>query len=160
MARSHLEHKGAALGVMGLPRFGPRPVAACGSFCWALSSTATQPEPAARWLRWVTDAERGVAPLVRSNGAVPARLSAFAAFPEYAELPYALFRRQLETLARARPRTPFYATLTQKFAAALRDIAHGASVAARLRRAEDDVQGFIDRWRGTLQAEGPGEERG
>lgn len=151
MARSHLRNKGAALGVMGLPRLGPQPVAACGSFCWALSRGAAQPERAIRWLRWVTDAERGVAPLVRANGAVPARLSAFAAFPEYEHLPYRLFREQLETFARPRPHTPFYATLTQKLAAAMRDIAHGADVAARLQRAEDEVQGFIDRWRGTLR---------
>lgn len=154
MARSHLRNKGAALGVMGLPRLGSQPVAACGSFCWALSSRTEQPERAASWLRWVTDAEHGVAPLVRGNGAVPARLSAFAAFPEYERLPYLLFRQQLETTARPRPHTPFYATLTQKLAAAMRDIAHGAEVAARLRRAEDEVQGFIDRWRGTLRVSG------
>ncbi len=151
MARSHLKNKGPALGVMGLPRYGPRPVAACGSFCWAISSKTEQSERAARWLRWVTDARHGVAPLVEANGAVPARFSAFAAFPEYQSLPYSLFRRQLETFARPRPHTPFYATLTQKLAAALRDISHGADVAARLRRAEDEVQGFIERWRGTLQ---------
>jgi multiple sugar transport system substrate-binding protein len=151
MARSHLRSKGAALGVMGLPRLGPRPVAACGSFCWALSSRAAQPERAVQWLRWVTDAVHGVAPLVRANGAVPARLSAFAAFPEYERLPYRLFREQLESFARPRPHTPFYATLTQKLAAAMRDIAHGADAGTRLRRAEDEVQGFIDRWRGTLQ---------
>jgi multiple sugar transport system substrate-binding protein len=119
-----------------------------------LSSRSQQPEAAASWLRWVTDVERGVAPLVRSNGAVPARLSAFDRFPEYAELPYALFRRQLETLARPRPQTPFYATLTQRFAAALRDIAHGADVASSLRGAERDLQAFLDRWRGTLEVSG------
>jgi ABC-type glycerol-3-phosphate transport system substrate-binding protein len=151
MARSHLQKKGAALGVMGLPRLGAQPVAACGSFCWALSSRAAQPERAVRWLRWVTDSARGVAPLVRANGAVPARFSAFAAFPEYERLPYRLFRAQLESLARPRPHTPFYATHTQKLAAAMRDIAHGADAATRMRRAEDEVQGFIDRWRGTLQ---------
>jgi hypothetical protein len=56
-----------------------------------------------------------------------------------------LFREQLETVARARPRTPFYATLTRQFAAALREISRGADVAERLQAAETEVQAVIDR---------------
>jgi multiple sugar transport system substrate-binding protein len=100
---------------------------------------------AAQWVKWVTDTETGVVPTVRANGAVPARRSAFAFFPEYAEEPYRLFREQLETTARARPRTPHYATLTARFAAALRDIARGADVAERLRQAEGEVAAVIER---------------
>lgn len=145
MARSHLEKKGDQLGVMPLPRVGEKSVAPCGSWCWGVSSRAADPEGAVAWLRWVTGAETGVVPLVRANGAVPARRSAFAAFPEYSEYPYKQFRAQLETSARARPRTPFYATLTARFAGALRDIARGADVGARLRQAEDEIQAVIDR---------------
>jgi multiple sugar transport system substrate-binding protein len=76
---------------------------------------------------------------------VPSRRSAFAEFPEYAEVPYRIFRSQLETAARPRPRTAFYATLTRSFAGALRDISRGADVAARLKKAEDEVQRVIDR---------------
>ena len=145
MARSHLAKKGADLGVMPLPRVGARSVAPCGSYCWGISARSEVPELAARWVRWITDATHGIRPLVRANGAVPARRSAFEGFPEYVELPYALFRQQLEESAQPRPRTPFYATLTQRFAAALRDIAHGSDVAQRLARAEDEVQRVIDR---------------
>jgi multiple sugar transport system substrate-binding protein len=145
MARAHLELKGDRLGVMLLPRVGPEHAAPSGSWCWALSSTARNPDGAARWLRWVTDTTTGVIPIVRANGAVPARRSAFAAFPEYEEYPYRQFREQLETIARSRPRTPFYASLTQAFAAALRDIARGAEVQARLQAAEAEVQAVIDR---------------
>ncbi len=145
MARAHLEKKGDRLGAMRLPRMGEKPVAPCGSWCWGVSTQAGDPELAALWVRWVTDAKTGVEPLVRANGAVPARRSAFAAFPEYSENPYRLFREQLETTARPRPRTPFYATLTGRFAAALRDIARGADVEARLKQAEDEVQSVIDR---------------
>jgi ABC-type glycerol-3-phosphate transport system substrate-binding protein len=145
MARSHLAKKGADLGVMPLPRIGAHSVAPCGSYCWGISARSEVPELAARWVRWITDATHGIQPLVRANGAVPARRSAFEAFPEYAEVPYALFRQQLEERARPRPRTPFYATLTQRFAAALRDIARGSDVAQRLARAEDEVQRVIDR---------------
>jgi multiple sugar transport system substrate-binding protein len=146
MARSHLAAKGGKLGVMPLPIL-EKPSAACGSWCWAVSARTTQRDVARAWLHWVTGRSTGVGPLVRANGAVPARRSAFADFPEYSHPPYALFRAQLETFARPRPRTPVYATLTQRFAAALRDISRGADVAARLKKAEDDVQRVIDRRR-------------
>ena len=145
MARSHAKNKGENLGVMPLPTLGDKPVAPCGSWCWGMTSSARKPELAALWLRWATDPVQGVERIVRASGAVPARRSAFAAFPEYGEPPYQLFRYQLENFARARPRTPFYATLTMQFAGALRDIAQGTDVAARLAIAEREVQAVIDR---------------
>jgi ABC-type glycerol-3-phosphate transport system substrate-binding protein len=145
MARSHLKAKGARLGAMRLPRTGENSVAPCGSWAWGMSAHASDPAVAALWVKWVTDTETGVVPIVRANGAVPARRSAFAFFPEYERMPYALFRAQLKTGARARPRTPFYANLTGRFAAALRDIARGAEVESRLKQAEDEVQSVIDR---------------
>jgi multiple sugar transport system substrate-binding protein len=145
MARSHLEKKGEQLGAMLLPRLGARPVAPCGSWCWGVSAQARDPELAALWVKWVTDLRHGVEPIVRANGAVPARRSAFALFPEYSRPPYRLFRDQLELYAQPRPRTPYYAILTQRFAAAVRDSAQGAEVGARLRTAENEVQAVIDR---------------
>lgn len=145
MARSHVEKKGERLGVMPLPRMGAKPVAPSGSWCWGISAQAEDSELASRWIRWVTDVREGIVPIVRANGAVPSRRSAFAEFPEYAKPPYRLFRRQLEQFAQARPRTPFYATLTQRFAGALRDIARGASVEPRLQQAETEIQSVIDR---------------
>lgn len=145
LARSHEEAKGDRLGVMPLPVPGSIATAPCGSFCWAISATAKHPEIAAAWLRWVTGRDTGIIPFVRANGAVPARRSAFAAFPEYQRSPYRLFRWQVENIARPRPKTPYYATLTQSFAAALRDIARGAGVESRLRTAEDEIQRVIDR---------------
>ncbi|MEY4544063.1 MAG: hypothetical protein RL685_258 [Pseudomonadota bacterium] len=145
MARAHLQKKGAALGALPLPSTGEQRAAPCGSFCWALSSSATENASAVSWLRWVTDPQTGVAPLVRANGAVPARSSAFALFPEYQRPPYALFRAQLEQQARPRPVTRFYPTLTQRWAAALRDIAHGSDVQRRLQRAEEEVATVIER---------------
>ena len=145
MARSHLEKKRQRLGVMPLPRMGSATVAPCGSWCWGLSIRSSDPEAAAAWIRWATDAEHGIAPIVRANGAVPARQSAFAAFPEYRTDPYLLFRRQLENTARPRPSTPYYATLTQHFAAAVRDIARGSEPASRLATAAAEIQRVIDR---------------
>lgn len=145
MARSHLAKKGVELGAMPLPRTGEHGAAPCGSWCWGISARAHHPEAAAAWVRWVTDARHGVVPIVRANGAVPARRSAFAAFPEYDRVPYRIFREQLERNARPRPRTPHYAALTREFAAALRDIARGAGVARRLRQAEDEIHRVIER---------------
>jgi ABC-type glycerol-3-phosphate transport system substrate-binding protein len=145
MARSHVERKGARLGVMPLPRIGSQSVAPSGSWCWGVSRQTQNPDAAALWIKWVTDSDHGIAPIVRANGAVPARRSAFALFPEYAQPPYELFRNQLEHTARPRPRTPYYATLTQRFSAALRDIARGADVATRLQMAEREIQRVIDR---------------
>jgi multiple sugar transport system substrate-binding protein len=153
MARSHMAAKGAALGAMPLPRTGPRFAAPCGSWCWAVSSRAANPDAAADWIRWVTARRTGVDPIVAANGAVPARKSAFADFPEYARPPYSLFRAELEGFARPRPRTPFYAVLTQGFARALRDIAHGAAPGARLHEAAGEVQASID-WRTGTQTKG------
>jgi multiple sugar transport system substrate-binding protein len=145
MLRSHLAHKADRLGVMPLPQTGSVAATPCGSWCWAITAPGGQHESAAAWLRWVTSPEHGIGPLVRANAAVPARRSAFAAFPEYERLPYRLLRQQLEQAAHPRPRTPFYATLTQHFAGALRDIARGADVARRLQLAEQQIARVIER---------------
>lgn len=145
MARSHLEAKGERLGVMRLPRIGDRTVAPCGSWTWAMSSRSRHPDATAKWIQWVTSRDQGVIPMVQANGAIPARRSAFSAFPDYAKAPYRIFREQLEQNAQPRPRTPVYASLTQRFAAALRDIARGADVGARLLQAEQEVQAIINR---------------
>ena len=147
MAPSHIEAKGENLGAMPLPKMGDDIVAPCGSWCWAMSSAASDPDATALWLQWVVHPEHGIEPMVRANGAVPARESAFGAFPEYDEMPYKLFREQLIEWARPRPRTPFYATLTQNFALALRDIARGADAQDRLDTAAEAVQRVIDRTR-------------
>lgn len=147
MARSHVAAKGDKLGVMPLPRTGPTPAAACGSWCWALNAHSPRRDTAAKWLRWVTHPEHGKA-IVAASGAVPARRSALHHFPEYANDPWRLFMELLEEHGRPRPQTPFYPNLTQHFAAAVRDIAHGADPQARLDRAAEAVQRIIDRQTG------------
>lgn len=148
MARSHLEVKGDNLGVMPLPRTGPEPAAACGSWCWAISAHSTKPDLAVKWLKWVTHPEKGVEPIVRAGGAVPARLSAFEFFPDYEHDPWRLFKELLRDHGRPRPQTPHYPNLTQHFAAAVRDIAQGADVETRLAQAAEAVQRIVDRRRG------------
>jgi len=150
MARAHLDKKGDRLGAMPLPAMNHAPAAACGSWCWGLTQDARDPDAAALWLRWVVDPVQGILPIVSANGAVPARASAYALFPDYDETPFRLFRHLQETAARPRPRTPFYPTLTQHVAAALRDIARGADPGERLDRAATQVQQLVNRQRGAL----------
>ncbi len=145
MARSHLEAKGQRLGVMPLPQIGEYAAAACGSWSWAIASTTAKPDTAALWVRWITDPETGILPLVSAGGAVPSRQSAFELFPQYEEEPFRLFRELLESHGRPRPQTPLYPNLTQHFAAALRDIAQGADVQERLDQAAAAVQRLADR---------------
>lgn len=145
MARSHMDDKGDRLGVMPLPKVGPISAAPCGSWCWGITVQAHPPKWAAEWVAWVTDGEHGVLPMVRANGAVPARKSVFDADPAYQQPPYSVFRALLESSGRPRPRTPHYAPLTQHVAAALRDIASGADVQERLDRAAAQIQRIINR---------------
>jgi ABC-type glycerol-3-phosphate transport system substrate-binding protein len=147
MVRSHLDTFKEDLGIMPLPRSGPRPAAAGGSWCWAMSADTPHPELAARWLDWVLDPENGVQPMVKANGALPARKSAYRFFPEFDHPPLSVFRHLQENAARARPRTPHYPSLTRAFASALRDIAGGAEVQARLNQAAAEVQRILDRSR-------------
>jgi ABC-type glycerol-3-phosphate transport system substrate-binding protein len=137
--------EGLRFGVMPLPKAGARFVSASGSWCWGISRSCADPAAAWKALRWLLDPETGIAPIVSANGAVPGRRSAFDRFPKYETMPRRLFREQLEQAARARPRTPLYLTLTSAFARALKDIALGADVQARLTEAAETVQRAADR---------------
>ncbi len=136
---------GLRFGVTPLPRMGAKPVCASGSWCWGVSRDCRDREAAWAVVRWLVDPEHGIKPIVSANGAVPARRSAFRFFPEYAQMPRRLFREQLETAARARPRTGVYLALTAEFARGLRDIALGADVQERLSKAARAVQRSLDR---------------
>ena len=132
-------------GVMPLPQLGDKLVCASGSWCWGISRDCRDKAAAWKVLAWLVDPEHGIKPMVAANGAVPSRRSAFRFFPEYAQMPRRLFREQLETVARARPRTPVYLSLTSEFARAMRDIALGADVQIALTKAAQTVQRALDR---------------
>jgi len=148
MYRAHRERKGEALGIMPVPRMGETAATGSGTWCWAITTQSRSPDRAAVWIRWVTSVEHGIRPMMRASAAVPARKSTFDVYPRYRKEPYPLFQRLLETSGRPRPRTPFYSALTQHFAAALRDIAHGADVEERLNKAAAHIQRVVDRRRG------------
>ena len=139
---------GLRFGVMPLPKMGDKLVCASGSWCWGLAKTCENREAAWQVVAWFLDPQHGIKPIVTANGAVPGCKSAFALFPEYEQLPRRLFREQLESAARARPRAPVYLALTSEFARALRDIALGADVEAALTKAAETVQRAADRAHG------------
>jgi len=132
-------------GVMPLPRSGDTFVCPSGSWCWGLSRDVRDPQAAWMVIEWFLDPKQGIQPICEANGAVPGRRSAFQYFQQYDTMPQRLFREQLEKAAHPRPRTPVYLTLTTEFANALRDIALGSEVQARLGSAADSVQRAIDR---------------
>lgn len=137
--------EGLRFGVMPLPRMGDQVVCASGSWCWGMSRDCRDRAAAWKVIEWFVDPVQGIKPIVEANGAVPSRRSAFRLFPEYQRLPRRLFREQLETAARSRPRTPVYLSLTGEFARALRDIALGADVKTALTQAAQTVQRALDR---------------
>jgi multiple sugar transport system substrate-binding protein len=145
MMRSHLDTFGEDLGIMPLPLTGQQTAAACGSWCWAMASDTDHPELAAQWLRWVLDPEHGVTPIVKANGALPGRISAYRSFPEFDTPPLSVFRYLQQEHGRPRPRTPQYPALTRAFAAALRDIVNGADPEERLDQAAAGLQRIFDR---------------
>ncbi|WP_077277762.1 ABC transporter substrate-binding protein [Thioalkalivibrio denitrificans] len=136
----------AALGddllLLPLPRFGPRMVTGQGSWQWAVTREARDPDLAASLLAFLLEPEE-VLEMSRANGAVPGTRRAVQRSPEYGPGgPLHLFVRQLdEGYAVPRPRTPAYPVITAAFARAFRDIRHGAPVEETLARAA----GHIDR---------------
>lgn len=155
-ARSGERGDDYGFGVMPLPKLGEF-VAPSGSWCWGLARRGGRGVAAgdgarrrASWrvIEWLLDPEHGIKPMVEANSAVPGRTSAFRFFPQYDQMPWRLFREQLEQAARARPRTPVYLTLSREFAAALRDVARGADPRERLTDAARQVQQALDRMGG------------
>ena len=136
---------GLRFGVMPLPRMGDHVVTGAGSWCWSISRDCPDKHAAWKLIAWFLDTEHGIKPIVRANGAIPGRRSAFALFPEYESLPRRLMREQLEAAGRARPRTAVYLALTSELARALRDIASGSDVEQRLTQAAENVQRVLDR---------------
>ena len=129
----------AALGedllLLPLPRLGPRLATGQGSWQWALTREAREPDLAAALLAFLLEPEQ-VLEMTGANGAVPGTHRAAAESPDYGPGgPLHLFVRQLqESYAVPRPRTPAYPVITAAFARAFRDIRHGAPVQETLAR--------------------------
>ncbi len=133
---AYREALGGDLLLLPLPRLGPRLATGQGSWQWAITREAREPELAAALLAFLLE-PRQVLEMSRANGAVPGTRRAVAESPDYGPGgPLHLFVRQLEEgYAVPRPRTPAYPVITAAFSRAFRDIRHGAPVEQTLVRA-------------------------
>ena len=136
------------LAIVPLPRFGPLPSSCLGSWQWGITANASSGDAAWRFLSYLLQPAQELE-MTRSDGAVPATLTAIRQSPSFAPGGAEhLYVQQLEDgIARARPQTPAYPAITAAFSAAILNIVRGQDV----RRALDTAVGRID---GNLAADG------
>ena len=130
------------LKIVPLPRFGPRPSSAQGSWQWGITANSMDGDGAWQFLSYLLRPAQ-VGQMSRANGAIPATRSAIRRAPDFAPggLEH-LYLQQLEQgVARARPPTPAYPEITAAFSAAILNIARGH----RVQPALDTAARRIDR---------------
>lgn len=126
---------GERLTVLPLPDFGKGSRTGQGSWQWAITQRAKDPEAAARFLAFLLEEEQ-VLRMAAANGAPPATRTAMAHSPLYGDNgALHLFTEQLEHSAVPRPNTPAYPTITSAFQQAMADILAGGDVQTALSRA-------------------------
>lgn len=110
-----------------------------GSWAVGISKDSKNSKEAAEALKWLTNKDSS-AQLAKAISMPASRKSAYDSLPEYNELPMRIIKDQVTTVSHARPVTPAYPVLTQKFAEALTDIMMGADVKKSL----DNVASIYD----------------
>ncbi len=119
-------------GAMPIPYMKTK-VSPSGSWCWGVSAQSSHKDAAFALLKWLTDTTTGVVPIVTADSNPPARVSAYAKFPQYTtDSILKLVKQQVTTDARARPVTPYYPELTNAFGTAVKNIMNGGNVKAQL----------------------------
>ncbi|AKG35185.1 ABC transporter substrate-binding protein [Paenibacillus durus] len=98
-----------------------------GSWAVGVSADSKHPKEAAEVIKWITNKDSSTQ-LARAISMPASRKSAFESLTEYNELPLRIIKEQVTGVSHARPVTPAYPVLTQKFAEALTDIMVGADV--------------------------------
>jgi multiple sugar transport system substrate-binding protein len=141
----HSENLGDEVVLIPMPKFGDKAVTGMGSWNWGITSSCPNPEAAWEFLRFlVSPAE--IVHMTNANGAVPARKSAIAQSPLYAEGgPLNVFVQQLEGgVALERPVTPAYPVITSAYAEAIQNIVAGADVQEELDKAVAKIDQDIE----------------
>jgi multiple sugar transport system substrate-binding protein len=127
---------GNKLVLLPMPKLGARAVTGMGSWTWGISSDCKTPDQAAKFLNFILSTDE-VSAMATASGAVPGRKSAIARsklFADGGELN--VYVQQLNGgVARARPATPAYPTITTAFAEAVNNIITGADVKGELDKA-------------------------
>ncbi|QWU14138.1 fructooligosaccharide transport system substrate-binding protein [Paenibacillus sophorae] len=98
-----------------------------GSWAVGVSVDTKHPKEAAEVIKWITNKDSSTQ-LAQAISMPASRKSAFESLTEYNELPLRIIKEQVTGVSHARPVTPAYPVLTQKFAEALTDIMVGADV--------------------------------
>ncbi|CAM4091790.1 sugar ABC transporter substrate-binding protein [Paenibacillus alkaliterrae] len=107
-----------------------------GSWAVGVSADSEHPKEAAEAVKWLTNKDSSTE-LAKAISMPASRKSAFESMAEYNELPLRIIKEQVTTVSNARPVTPAYPVLTQKFAEALIDIMVGADVKKSLDNVAD-----------------------
>ncbi len=140
---------GRDLVLLPMPRFGPRAVTGAGTWTFALSSGSRHPAAAAQVLAHLLSPAE-IARVTAINGAIPGTFTALRASAAHRPGgPLALYAEQVARgLARPRPRTPAYATVSAAFAEAVNNVLAGADPRTELGRAATTVEEALQDSRG------------
>jgi multiple sugar transport system substrate-binding protein len=132
-----------------LPDFGGGTRTGQGSWVWAVTSGASDPEASAAWIRFLL-ATPEVEAMASANAAVPARGAVAVASPLYGpDGPLRILLEQLEDgFAVPRPRTPAYPIVTSAFQEAFDAVRSGRNVGDALASAAEIVDQEIEDNRG------------
>lgn len=130
----HNANLGGNLVLIPTPKFGPRHVAAMGSWCWGISAITTEHIKAAwQFLEFLLIPAQ-IVRMINTNGAPPARLSASSLSLLHGPgKPLNLYIEQLAAgIAVPRPTHPAYPVITVAFKDAVKNILAGADAKAEL----------------------------
>jgi multiple sugar transport system substrate-binding protein len=128
--------------IVPLPNFGARTATDSGSWQWGITSNATDGDAVWRFVQFLLQPAE-VLRMTRTNGAIPAIRSATKLSEDFAVGgPKHLYLEQLESgIARSRPQTPAYPTLSAAFANAFSEaVLNGRPIDAALDNATRRVE--------------------
>lgn len=135
---------GDDLVILPPPDFGHGPVIGGGSWQWAVSSTCDQSQGASAFITFLMKPQE-IAAMSEAAGMIPVTEASAALTQDFrvggqGRVFYDLMRR----FARERPASPAFATLSNAWLRALRDIMNGKDVRDALDDAVDDIEQVID----------------
>ncbi|MCY4162639.1 MAG: extracellular solute-binding protein [bacterium] len=144
---AYKEAVGDDLVLVPLPDFGTGSKAGMGSWNWAMSSSATDPDAVWAFMAHVTSPEQ-VKAIADAEGAVPSLQSVLDADPTFApggdRHLYVLNLQGAPDIAVPRPATPAYGAIRDAFSDALADIVAGADVQSTLDEAVQEIDDDIE----------------
>ncbi len=147
MYGSYKDALGDDLALVPLPDFGQGSKAGMGSWNWAMSSVAADPDAVWAFIDFVTSPEQ-VKVIADAESAVPSLKSVLDADPTFQpggdRYLYVLNLEAAPDIALPRPATPAYGAIRNAFSDALADIVTGADVQATLDKAVEEIDADIE----------------